>query len=63
MFPSFYREIAGFSGLKPDWESCRFGRAVAERVLSSVVKSSFALGDLVPAPVVVATCILRVRRT
>jgi hypothetical protein len=31
MFPSFYREIARVSGLKPDWGSCRFGRLLRSR--------------------------------
>ncbi len=31
MLPSFYREIAGVSGLKPDWGSCGFGRRLRSR--------------------------------
>jgi hypothetical protein len=43
--PSFYREIAGVSGLKPDWESCRFGRRVRSRTVRAhpATRSRFGL--------------------
>jgi hypothetical protein len=41
-----YREIAGVSGLKPDWGSCRFGRRVLSRTVGAhpATRSRFGLG-------------------
>ena len=36
MLSSFYREIAGVSGLKPDWGSCGFGRRLRSRTWEHV---------------------------
>jgi hypothetical protein len=45
--PSFYREISGVSGLKPDSGSSRFGRRVRSRPVGAhpAILSRFGLGE------------------